>query len=149
MLNSEVDAGLAKTVDFINSILNENSEVIVDESDSEEMTKIVMRNSIHPDSFQTYDPIQIDNGDQDYKLAAVDGGSDVSTGVVYRAFITDRARQAAVFLAGVGHAGDANSRTSAVGVGVTDGAQRAVGQRGDAQRLKAFDYIQNIKLVKL
>ncbi len=75
MLNSEVDAGLAKTVDFINSILNENSEVIVDESDSEEMSKIVMRNTVRPDSFQTYDPIQLDDCDQDYKLAAVDGGS--------------------------------------------------------------------------
>jgi hypothetical protein len=74
MLDSEVDVGLAKTVDFINSILNENSEVIVDESDSEEMTKIVMRNSIRDDSFHTYDPSQLE-GDDSYRLAAVDGGS--------------------------------------------------------------------------
>ena len=40
MFDSEVDTGLAKTIDFINSILNESSEVIVDESDSEEMNKI-------------------------------------------------------------------------------------------------------------
>ncbi len=75
MLDSEVDIGLAKTVDFINSILNENSEVIVDESDSEDMTKIVMRNSIREDSFQTYDPSQLEELEDGYKLAAVDGGS--------------------------------------------------------------------------
>jgi hypothetical protein len=75
MFDSEVDNGLAKTVDFINSILNESSEVIVDESDSEEMNKIVMRNSIQSDSYRTFDPDQLGDSQKSFKLAAVDGGS--------------------------------------------------------------------------
>jgi hypothetical protein len=75
MFDSEADSGLAKTVDFINSILNESSEVIVDESESEEMNKIVIRNSIQPDSYRTFDPGQLGADQTGYRLAAVDGGS--------------------------------------------------------------------------
>ena len=75
MFDSEVDSGLAKTIDFINSIMNESSEVIVDESDSEEMNKIVIRNSIQPDSYRTFDPAQLGDSHSGFKLAAVDGGS--------------------------------------------------------------------------
>jgi hypothetical protein len=70
MIDPDMNEELKKAVVFINDLLGEEGESIIDESDSDEMNSITFKNTITKDSFHTYEP-----SEDSFKLAAVDGGS--------------------------------------------------------------------------
>ncbi len=70
MIDQNLNEQLKGTVSFIKELLTEDAESIIDESDSDEMTSITIKNAITKESFQKFEPA----GDT-FKLAAVDGGS--------------------------------------------------------------------------
>lgn len=70
MIDSELNNQLKTAVDFVKILLDEESDTIIDESDSEEISSITFKSSISADSFKTFTP-----SSETFKLAAVDGGS--------------------------------------------------------------------------
>ncbi len=70
MIDNNLNDQLRSTVSFIKSLLNEEADAIVDESDSDEINSISFKNSITDTSFHAFEP-----SDKTIKLAAVDGGS--------------------------------------------------------------------------
>jgi hypothetical protein len=70
MIDQSINEQLKSAVFFINELLNEEGDSIIDESDSDEMNSITFKNSITDHSFHTFEP-----STETFRLAAVDGGS--------------------------------------------------------------------------
>jgi len=70
MIDQQLNKQLKDTITFIKALLDEESDTIIDESDSDEFNSITFKNSITKDSFHTF---KISN--DKFRLAAVDGGS--------------------------------------------------------------------------
>jgi hypothetical protein len=70
MLDSELNEQLKNAVNFVKTLLDEESDIIIDESDSDELSSITFKTTINDNSFHTFEP-----SNEVFKLAAVDGGS--------------------------------------------------------------------------
>ena len=70
MIDADLNDELKTAINFVRELLDEESDTIVDESDSEELSSITFKSSINDDSFHTFE-----RKTNAFKLAAVDGGS--------------------------------------------------------------------------
>jgi hypothetical protein len=70
MIDQNLNHQLKGTVNFIKELLAEDTDAIIDESDSNELNSMEFKNSINEDSFHTFEPYS-----ENFKLAAIDGGS--------------------------------------------------------------------------
>jgi hypothetical protein len=70
MIDKQLNKELKTAVSFIDELLQEESETIIDESDSDELNSITFKSSITSSSFHTFEP-----SPDEFKIAAVDGGS--------------------------------------------------------------------------
>jgi hypothetical protein len=70
MIDENLNKQLKSTVSFINELLHEEGDTIIEESDSEEFNSITFKNSITEDSFHEFEV-----SEEPFKLGAVDGGS--------------------------------------------------------------------------
>ncbi len=70
MIDQQLNQEIKTAVTFIKELLAEESDAIIDESDSDELNSITFKNSITKDSFHTYEP-----SEDKFKVGTVDGGS--------------------------------------------------------------------------
>jgi len=70
MIDPELNKQLKNTINFITELLSEETDSIIDESESEEINSITFKNTISNNSFHEFEINR-----NSFKIAAVDGGS--------------------------------------------------------------------------